>query len=429
MSHIELPRILLVCTLAAVLGPGAVASAAEAPRFLIESIAVEGTRYSSAAVVEGESRIRKGASYSEDELRDAAARVNHLPFVLHTDFRLDRGTERGRYALVIAVEEAKPLFFGHVSTHGAASTLRLEQIVFDPATEEWTPEFRRQLLRYTDERSTIGARWFNGRQGMLYASADREEDSDRYNLGYTQYGLLRRGASLSLLLQYREVPFAPPPLAEGPKELSHGDHLAIQVAAAVPIASNQALRATWYRQTDPFVYLRTTPGGGDGYRITKVATQRAELDWRLDTTDDPLFTTRGTLLQVAMKSETVHQTVTRAAEPTFIRSRWRHDAAATAAKYWELTPLQSISAGAEAATVDGRQHEEVRLRAGYAATLWQRPFLRGADLRFETGAERVILRYDDTSSYGTVHAGVAWRSAWGTLRLDFQYLGWRQLPR
>ena len=111
--------------IALLLAAAGLARADEPVRFLIESISIEGARYSSPRILIAESRLTEGRSYSEAELRDAMFRIKRLPFVLHTDFRLAKGTERGRYVLVIAIEETKPLFLRIDSIHQALQTREL----------------------------------------------------------------------------------------------------------------------------------------------------------------------------------------------------------------------------------------------------------------------------------------------------------------
>ena len=78
------------------------------PRFLIERIDVRHLRHASPEIVIAESRIRAGATYSEEELREAADRIARLPFVLQCDFALEKGSVREAYVLAINVAEAKP---------------------------------------------------------------------------------------------------------------------------------------------------------------------------------------------------------------------------------------------------------------------------------------------------------------------------------
>jgi hypothetical protein len=80
--------------------------------FLIEKIVVSGVRHGSEGIVASETLLRAGGTYTEPQLRDALQRVERLPFVVMADFSLRRGSERGRFELLVKVVETKPLFFG-----------------------------------------------------------------------------------------------------------------------------------------------------------------------------------------------------------------------------------------------------------------------------------------------------------------------------
>src|SRR3954453_18367777 len=140
----------------------------EPVRFLIESIRIEGARYSSPRILIAESRLTEGRSYSEAELRDAMSRIKRLPFVLHTDFRLAKGTERGRFVLVIAIEETKPLFIRFDSLHNTIQSNELVQ-PFDSRN----PQFKEMLLHFTNDYYTFGGHWFLGAKGVITGATDR----------------------------------------------------------------------------------------------------------------------------------------------------------------------------------------------------------------------------------------------------------------
>src|SRR5947207_6781228 len=89
----------------------AAAGANDAPRFFIERIDVRNLRFASTAIIRAELRLPAGHEYTEDELRRASDRINRLPFVLDSEFSLEKGSARGAYVLVIKVTETKPLFY------------------------------------------------------------------------------------------------------------------------------------------------------------------------------------------------------------------------------------------------------------------------------------------------------------------------------
>ncbi|MCP4896454.1 MAG: hypothetical protein GY906_05715, partial [bacterium] len=98
----------VVIALLLVIAPSAIHGAqVEEVSFLIEEIRFEGLHLVSERIVLAESLLKAGTTYSETELQHAVRRIRRLPSVLTVDFRLDRGTERGRYRLIVSVEETR----------------------------------------------------------------------------------------------------------------------------------------------------------------------------------------------------------------------------------------------------------------------------------------------------------------------------------
>ena len=91
--------------------PEAVEPSAEIARFLIETITVETDRKASVGIIESETLLKEGETYTEDDLRQAVARVHRLPFVLGADFSLRKGSERGAYELVIQTYTVRWFFY------------------------------------------------------------------------------------------------------------------------------------------------------------------------------------------------------------------------------------------------------------------------------------------------------------------------------
>jgi hypothetical protein len=403
--------LLLSLTLLLVTIPGA---ADEALRFPIESISITGLRYASSDVVRAESRLREKNTYTEPQLRDAMGRISRLPFVIAADFRLEKGSVRGQYNLVIAIEETRPLFVSLESTRSVVSGIP------DPDDPE-----RTESTTVNNEFAAVGGRWFVGANGLLHGAV--EPTNDRYTIGYIQYGLFGTAASVAATVRYEHRQIDQPGAVH--EQFNASDDLAYTVSVAVPVRGNHTLRGTWDRQTIPFVF-------GTGFfdrpevRVVKFHADRAELIWRYDTTDDLIFPLTGSRATggvsfVELPVRDPFDTGTR-----FERA-FRRDAAADLVKYWSLTPSQSILGGGSVLTQEyrGARISEYHGRIGYASILRGRneaPL--SGDLRLEATGELVHLDYgvDNDTRYGTVRGGLAFRNVWGVVRFTLEYVGWRR---
>ncbi|MEO1088558.1 MAG: hypothetical protein AAFY88_30360, partial [Acidobacteriota bacterium] len=147
------------------------------PTFLVESIRVDGLERASAELIVAESLLEPGFEYVESELQQAVFRIQRLPFVLDATFLIERGTERGRYRLVIQVEEIKRWFFGE----DGVFTQFTNSVAFDnPIADDWT--FSSSPL--------AGIRLFAGRYNVFFAALSG--GSVGAQVGYTRYNLFDR---------------------------------------------------------------------------------------------------------------------------------------------------------------------------------------------------------------------------------------------
>lgn len=424
MTQTRWPRLLVCLALALLVSGGA--SAEEGPRFPIETITIAGANARSAAILLAESRLHEGHAYSEADLRDAVLRMDRLPFVLEADFRLEKGRVRGQFELVVTVTETLPVFIGFNTMQHWVDTKRV--VAIHPSAPDEAPEieYANRIEHGSEDRGTLGGRWFIGAKGVAHAAVDYfscgacPSRFPRMSAGYTQYDLFGTNATVSLVAQYRNTPFDLPDAFTGDTDASLTDRLAFQVSAALPLFRNEAVRATLYRQTDPFSYA-VQQGSSTVIRVERVHYDTASLAWLHDTTNDPLFPTRGTSMRVSVQSSDRVQL--REGEPKRDRDR---DYSASASRYWELTPTHSVFGTAELQTFRDREFRETRLGAGYAASLFHRGSdVRLGDLRFEARAEHVLSDYGSASSYGTARAGVSLRGRWGVIGFALQYVGWR----
>jgi hypothetical protein len=396
-------------------------AAADEPRFSIESIRVTGIRYVSPDIVIAESRLAVGRSYTEVEIRDAVARVHRLPFVLDADVRLEKGSVRGTYVVVLRVTETKPLFGSWRSSVDMAAVIRIEN---DPATGRPRTVSSGVFRDHTD-RESIGGRFFLGSRSMFALTADiggtdpLGAGDNRYSLAFTRYDVLGTRASIAALVQYRE--FAQHldalPSISGATTTSFGDHLIWNVSAALPLRGNQALRATWHREARTrFV----NPENED--LIVRRSVNVADAAWIYDTTNDLLFPTAGVYATAKLTAgrDSRYEPV-EPSDPQRQRADyfWRRELTAGVTRYWEVTPRQSLVGGFE--ILKTANAELLTGRAGYTANLWSGR--SGSELRLYLEAQPA------NSSPGgfraTGRAGLAFRNVWGTARFDFTYSGWR----
>jgi len=395
-----------------------------AASFFIERIEVREAKRVSPDVVISESLLREGHEYSESDLRDAAARLNRLPFLLSAEFSLEKGSERGRHVLVISVNETKPLFFA-----------------FDARPIQKRDHFTeadyddRDAL--ADKGATVGLRWFVGRRGAAHAAIVTSDygrnPSDLLTLvaGYTQYDLFGTRAFATFNLKY---------LSE-----RTGRTVVPQVVLGVPLSTNQTIAVeydeTKYYDEDVQYVAGSESGGTD--RVLSAT-------WSYNTTNRPFLPTRGVLLSVEPRmrwSDALAYYVLPAEDNFEVRSDAVHVTSrqirANAARYWELNERTSVSLGAEARWTSYEADSERLglvtdsvgrgvLTAGWSYSLWNAEQMRSGDSRLELNARigRSAIEYYPLASAALLRDDVndqqisaSWvrRSAWGTLRLGVGY--------
>ena len=250
--------------------------AAEDAPFFIERIEVRNFKRVSPDVVIAESLLREGRAYTEAELRDAATRLSRLPFLLTVEFSLEKGSERGRYILVLTINETKPFFF-----HADGLTYFDNSPSVDPEDDDH-PAGNGQAL-------ALGFRWFVGRRGAVHvgfsgAGTDRPFMTDYASVavGYTQYDLFGTRAFATINLK-RPV--------EGYGEGS----ISPQVVVGVPLSPNQTITL----QYDETRFLRRHFSIEGAEYESRYGQRGFTARWAYNTTNDPFFPTDGTLVSVS----------------------------------------------------------------------------------------------------------------------------------
>lgn len=389
------------------------------PSFLLESITVEGGSAAAKRIVVAESGLKEGQTVDEPELRDAMSRIQRLPFILSTDFRLAKGTQPGRYVLIISIRPMSRLFLNS----GVTTTWSYER------SRPSAP--RAPTTESLDQRRTsnlvVGGRTFVGARGVVTIAADRVEDrNDRFTLTFTQYDLFGTRASLTAVATAMDNPGARRSADPGARNDWHfRDNFSWELIGVVPIAPNDSLRGSWQRSESPIRYVAPREGGGFRPILRSLPAIRKELFWIHDTTNDPIFPTSGTRFTAG---------VVRSSVPTSgftLLGRVKNDEYhVTLERSFPVTQAQSLTAGGRATEFD-RRVQTYRPFLRYSLDLWDRDAtIRYGDLRFELEADRLISRLRLSSqpqiAESAVRAGLAFRAAWGVLRMNVAYVGWRQ---
>ncbi len=360
-------------------------SAQDDPRFLIETIIVTGHRRpATVRIVVAESRLKVGESYGENELREAIYRIRRLPFVVDADFALHRGSRRGAYELAITIEQTTPVFLSY----------DLEGL---SALEDSNGH---RTLHAVDSGS-LGVREFVGAGGLAFASIDK--DAKSYTAGYTQYDPFGRGSFVSLsVLGSRD-----------------GHDLAPMLSVGTPLSGNQSLRADLSWERSDF--------SAEGF-TTRTDLRDVELSWIYDTTDDPLFPSRGLRLTAGPFYQSANTETREGLLPSGSERIVGLDA--SAARYWPLSARQSL--GLLGSLVRQRQTVATAgLRLGpldeYTATLalihsvslWSGERTRRfGDLRWQTSAMETVNHPGGLNGTAfTLQTGLAFRSTWAVIHL------------
>jgi hypothetical protein len=399
--------LLLLASLAA--APAALVTAASAdpaPSFLIEKISVaRNRRPASAHIVLAESLLVAGRVYSEEQLRTAIYRIKRLPFIVDADFALEKGSERGRYGLVITIEESRPLFVGY----------DLETQTFPRV-----PDVGLRQTRLTHDTWIVGTREFVGSDGLVFGSVAE----GLYQAGYTQYEIFGHGSFLSASLSSDH----------------DGRFLTPSLSAGIPLTVNQSLRATasWARDK-----VRGEPD-------EREEQGSIELDWLYDTTDDPIFPTLGTQSSLAGSDLKFRAVSSPPAPQSGFRSEQEfRNFSLSVRRYWPVSNRQSVSLGFTGSAYRVSQSFSSSLGpvvsdpydTSQASLLIGHSFdfisgeraRRWGDLRLETTAEYQGSYTDNSlvkffgernlSFRPVLRTGLVFRNPWGVVRLGLSYLG------
>lgn len=299
----------------------------EIPLFTIERIEVEGVKVASPQTVIAESLLELGKSYTENEFKRAIYRINRLPFVIKAEFSLRKGSERGRYILVITVIEVKRFFFG-VDVWGKVAGPRINYEDYSDfgVSSDLTDHRENKAIRY---QGIAGMRVFLSpyteatlaTTGLSYAStSDVTKIGVDAEAGLTFYNVFQKGGILGGYLCRSEQEFRVFPLALDPtfSNWSFEDMLRLTLRAVLPVGGDNSLRlqvvderanegysqAITRERHDFFGLDFICHGKPEGCDIASERRgdqrfRQFELGWFFDSTDDPLFPRSGRIFGLA----------------------------------------------------------------------------------------------------------------------------------
>jgi len=427
MLCIGLAVLTMICLPARI---GAAASADE-PRFVIETIDVEGLSRASGAIVISESMLVPGREYGEEELRQAIYRINRLPFVVQARFSLQRGSARGLYGLVIEVEETERFFLGL----DESLTLR-----------ETTSRFSTDRFSFGDQSQLdAGARLFVGARGVLYGSVTESltgllsdrlgsgESVDVLTLGYTQYGLLDRPLSLSVVGTWEP----------GSETVGYFFGLGLQLpqSRSLRLELGGSDSENGWACVDAEGRLVESCTGRSRYRS-------ATLEWRWDTTDDVVLPSQGRLIRGVLTYASDEWDLSQEGFG-LVREQTTRSRGATAEATWYRpvglgrTLAATLRTGLLSGTsaIDDRQESPwyprfgdssyelygASVRVAWLDDIWRvGPGSATRDLRWESWVEAGLSgSTGDRSSTISYRAGtgLVFRNRWGVLRAGISYQG------
>lgn len=416
----------------------------------VESIRVQGLSDASERVLLATTRLAPGQTYSEADLESARARLRGLAFVYDARFALERGSRRDAHVLVIEIEATRRFFFGFSA----------EAVAFDGDIVLGSPSARPASL--TDSETglavTAGVRHFVGSRGVAFAAAGDEG----FEVGYTQHDLFGRGAFLAASVAARDFEDRVFPLGLDPRVSAWNleDTLQLRIDGGVPIGGRHTLRFGVELLTDGagqrnalFETGSRTPADA-ALEVEDAEYVRLDSRWVVDTTDDPVFPTRGYSAHAGLALQSLDAGQTRV---TFASGGDRRaslpdhrarlaEAFAGGDRHWPLGRRQTVSlgvvarwgrsrleglvAGSSIADDENLSTFAVAASARYGLTL--RTPRRLAD-RGETRLEvRAGYAYESTSpglglagnplERREIGVAVVQRTAWGLLRVGLTFL-------
>lgn len=253
------------------------AAVAQETRYRLERIVVEGSHIAE-EIVRGEARLVEEQSYTEADFQQALYRIRRLPFVTDATYRIEPGLTAGGTTLVMRILDTTAIFYGV-----ELGAVRGE----DGETQR-------------DGSVLLGGRWLLDNLGVLEGAVQDSDEGDGMiaGLAYRAYDIYGTGAAASLSVAQRFRA----------KERTYDPVVAF--SATWPLTQRQSLVVFAGRNKsriqrdfdvngDDDAGDEDDPNDEDNVTLTnRDRVDLVELRWLYESTDDPIFTTRGVLASI-----------------------------------------------------------------------------------------------------------------------------------
>lgn len=253
------------------------------PSWFLETIEWVNANYTSESLLAVHARLQPGKEYSERELSRAMVRIQQLPWIVSARFALRKGSERGRYRLVITLEETSLFFLdaSGLSRHregGDSDDLFL---------------------------GLAGFRYFAGRYTLFYGSvsplpqgtAKQEPNRVGGRLGLSHFNVFGKGIFFDAQWAYRGSDHVTRDLGKQNQSISYEPVHSVTLEMGIPLARYQWIRSR------AFIEREETHVRNDGFASesvgqfdqlqTKEERRRATFFWEQSTVNDSWIPKQG----------------------------------------------------------------------------------------------------------------------------------------
>lgn len=429
------------------------------PTFLIEGISIEGAERFSPEILVAESQLEEGRSYSEDQLREAVHRIVRLPLVLDAEPELRKGSEPGRYRLIVSVDEARRWIFG-----------------WDGELTRWSEPISVSGLsrRHTvhSEETLAGRRFSLGRRGLFLIALPGQDGT--LTLDYTHYDLLGRSALLGI--RYSVSGCGGEREDDGGREAgddgchsevfdfgldpafatwdADGDTHRLRLSFGLPLAGNTSLRLSLFHRWAASGLRRPAfrPDPGEAFSFEDRTDAEARLAWVVSSLDDPVLPTRGVSLEAGISHRRLDARLApldaaAGGGPALEASSRSLLVELAAERWWPLSERQAVFASLGASLgrsrlrdlpleggvlADGEaDHWTARLGAGhgiflhrtYAAPQWREVRWENRAELFTGGSSPSFAQPENPLTGARLASAIVFRNTWGVFRLEVSWVG------